>query len=71
VISKYRKIKTSNAPELADVKVPLEITKAIEANNHEWLWRGGVFSLPPIVKKQFKNFTIGNPKAYYKAKLLV
>jgi hypothetical protein len=35
----------------------------------QWLWKGGVFTLPSNIKKEFKKMSGGNQFVYLKAKL--
>jgi hypothetical protein len=69
-VEKLRKIKTSSARELMNVKIPKEVTALINSKDQELLWNGGIFTLPREMKTKLYEMC-GNPKAYYKAKLVV
>ncbi len=66
-----KKIRTVNNSEVSEIVVPPMVKAQISSFNINWLWSGGVFTLPRKVKEQLKIDCQGDMRAYLKAKIMV
>jgi hypothetical protein len=66
-----KRVKTSSNKVLDGVLVPTKLRTTIDAHGTEWLWQGGVFSLPLMAKEQLYKDAQNKLEVYLKAKLMV